>query len=113
MESFLIRDLYGPQLNEPPLVQRRASTPDLDDRSEDGRHHSDDGFPIDNPGIRFSRIETLLTLLAWNDDDEIPESDHETDLDDSDEEEHEQGNTVICVSNVRIRVTSQSGNEIQ
>jgi len=113
LESFLIRDLYGPQLNEPPLVQRRASTPDLDDRSEDGRHHSDDGFPIDNPGIHFSRIEARLTLLAWNDDYEIPESDRETDLDDSDEEEREQGNKAICVSNVRIRVTSQSGSEIQ
>jgi len=41
-------------------------------------------------------------LLAWNDDNEIPESNHETDLDDSDEEEREQGNTVISVSNVRI-----------
>ena len=113
LERFLILDIYGPQRIEATLARRRAATPDLDDRSEDARRHSDDGFPIDNPGIHFSRIETRLTLLAWNDDYEIPESNHETDLDDSDEEEREQGNTVICVFNVRIRVTSQSGSEIQ
>ena len=112
LDSFLIWDLYGPQLNEPRL-RRPAATFDLNDRSEDAWHHSDSGFPVDDPGIHFSRIETRLMLLAWNDDNEIPESNHETDLDDSDEEEREQGNTVICVSNVRIRVTSQSGSEIQ